>query len=273
MYKLLVIGLIFLLGFYFIYKSNDIETFTDSSSVDAIKDFKIAEKCPDVLIQKGAAFFLYNSKRANVPGVNPIRFESLEEYVEFTDWQRSQGILCPVLYLQHAYNAQGDPVYKARPSPTNMVGGQPDYIVRPDSLPQYPNIPPNIMPPPANVPIQGLCAQNALGIHNMPASGPQSMPASGPYNMPMGQPLDANRGINMGNDSYNPNSYSGFDPQNQTIGIITPLDNMYNQTTGVSPNPMDHNWGGVEFTENLVKAGYYKDREVSKGSIMSMPGA
>jgi len=257
MYKLLVIGLIFLLGFYFIYKSNDIETFTDSSSVDAIKDFKIAEKCPDVLIQKGAAFFLYNSKRANVPGVNPIRFESLEEYVEFTDWQRSQGILCPVLYLQHAYNAQGDPVYKARPSPTNMVGGQPDYIVRPDSLPQYPNIPPNIMPPPANVPIQGLCAQNALGIHNMP----------------MGQPLDANRGINMGNDSYNPNSYSGFDPQNQTIGIITPLDNMYNQTSGVSPNPMDDNWGGVEFTENLVKAGYYKGNEVSKGSVMSMPNA
>ena len=281
MYKLLVIGLIFILGFYFIYKSNDIETFTDAGSETIHKDFKIAEKCPDVLIQKGAAFFLYNSKRANVPGINPIRFESLEEYVEFTDWQRSQGILCPVLYLQHAYNAQGEPVYKARPSPTNMLGGQPDYLVTADSLPKYPNIPPNIMPPPANVPIQGLCAQNALlglsipesGPHNMPASGPYSMPASGPQSMPMGQPLDANTGINMSNDSYNPNSYSGFDPQNQTIGIITPLDNMYNQTSGVSPNPMDDNWGGVEYTENLVKAGYYKGNEVSKGSVMSMHNA
>ena len=29
----------------------------------------------------------------------------------------------------------------------------------------------------------------------------------------------------------------------------------------------------LEFTENLVKAGYYKDREVSKGSVMSMPNA
>jgi hypothetical protein len=236
MYKLLVIGLIFLLGLYFIYRSNDIEAFTDKDD-----DYKIAEKCPDVLIQKGSSLFLYNSKRANVPGINPIRFENLEEYVEFTEWQRSQGILCPVLYLQHAYNAQGEPVYKARPSPTNLKGGQPDYYVTSESLAgSIPNIMPgsmpNIMPPPANFPVQGLYGQNNIGM--IP-------PAPGP----------------MPNIMTTPTNYASFDPHNQTIGLDTPLDKMFNQTQGVSANPMDNNWGGAEYTENLVKAGYFKDDE------------
>jgi hypothetical protein len=29
-----------------------------------------------------------------------------------------------------------------------------------------------------------------------------------------------------------------------------------------SPNPMDHNWGGAEFTQSLIDQGYYKDNEV-----------
>jgi len=226
MYKLLLIGIVFLLGFYFIYRSNDIETFTSKD-----ENYNIAGKCPDVLIQKGAAFFLYNSKRANVPGINPIRFESLDEYSEFIEWQRSQGILCPILYLQHAYNAQGEPVYKVRPSPTNMQGGQPDYYITQASLSMPPvQIPidrPNIMPPPADVPIQGVYA-------------------------------DTNAQLNT--------NYPGFDQQNQTIGLNTPLDKMFHQSGGVSPNPMDDNWGGVEYTENLVQSGYYKDNELTMRS-------
>jgi len=241
MYKLLIIGIVFLLGFYFIYKSNDIETF--STAEDMKSDFKIADKCPDVLIQKGATYFLYNSKRANVPGVNPIRFENLEEYVEFTEWQRSQGILCPILFLQHAYDAQGESVYKARPSPTNLQGGQPDYYVTPACLPSM-----NIMPPPANVPVQGICAQGdtQCGVLSaLPIEGTGCFGSGG-----------------TGKGSACVNNYPGFDEQNQTIGSNTPMDKMFNQTVGVSPNPMDSNWGGVEYTENLVKAGYYKDNEV-----------
>jgi hypothetical protein len=30
-------------------------------------------RCPNMLIQKGSAFFLYNTKLAEVPGVNPVR--------------------------------------------------------------------------------------------------------------------------------------------------------------------------------------------------------
>jgi hypothetical protein len=262
MYKLLIIGIFFLLGFYFIYKSNDIEAFESPDILS--KRNKIAKNCPDVLIQKGSAFFLYNSKRASVPGINPIRFESLEEYTEFTEWQRSQGILCPILYLQHAYDAQGEPVYKARPSPTNLQGGQPDYVVTPGDLPGMQEIPINVssmqsnmIPPPAYVPVQGLYGRDVTspGANRpMPNLGPppeNGIPQTGAQ-------------VPGAVSIYNPNSYLGFDPHNQMLGLDTPLDKMYNQTTGVSPNPMDDNWGGVEYTENLVKSGYYKDNEVAK---------
>ena len=275
MYKLLVISLIFLLGFYFIYKSNDVETFT--TDIDSVTK-KIPEKCPDVLIQKGAAFFLYNSKRANVPGVNPIRFDSLEEYVEFTEWQRSQGILCPILYLQHAYDAQGEPVYKARPSPTNMQAGQPDYIVTPADLPGMQEVPINVssieakmIPPPLSVPIQGVYGRDyttpgakpppggLIEIPSIQIAGMQGGNMQGGNMQPCAGPLT---GAQISNMPYSANNYPGFDPNNQLIGLKTPLDNMFNQTQGVSPNPMDHNWGGVEVTEHHVKAGYYKDNEV-----------
>jgi hypothetical protein len=32
---------------------------------------------------------------------------------------------------------------------------------------------------------------------------------------------------------------------------------------GLSPNPMDSHWGGMDFTEKLIQAGYYKEEEVS----------
>ena len=82
-------------------------------------------RCPNILIQKGSELYLHNSRLANVPGVNPLKFNNLEDYVEFTDWQRGQGIRCPILYLQHSFDAQGKPVYKIRPSPLDLRGGLP----------------------------------------------------------------------------------------------------------------------------------------------------
>lgn len=246
MYKSIVILLLFLLGFYFIYRSNDIEAFTRTQSLgnnangngkgdNSDEEYKVAENCPDILIQKGSEFFLYNSKRASIPGVNPIRFDNLEDYTEFTEWQRSQGILCPILFLQHSYNAQGESVYKARPGPTNQQGGLPDmYITQQNLYPDYSTLPDfsslNIIPPPNEDMTSKL--------------------------------LDAGRST----DYFNKNSFPGYDPQNQYIGVETPIDRIYNSDvhTKLSPNPMDHNWGGAEYTKTLVDAGQYKDREVRK---------
>jgi hypothetical protein len=209
MYKLFIIVLLFLLGLYFFtkYGNGGIEGF------DTINRNKLQDRCPDILIQKGNNYYLYNSKLAKVPGVNPLEFKNLDEYVEFTEWQRGQGIRCPILYLQESYDAQGNPVYKARPSPTNLQGGLQDMYL--DGYREQP-------------PTQKL--------------------------------LDASRD----NPEFNQNNYPGYDEQDQYVGLITPLDKMFNENAGgISPNPMDPNWGGNKYTQSLIDMGYYKGDEVS----------
>lgn len=120
--------LTFLIGIYFYAKFADpkyAEGFTNKSS---------EQRCPNMLIQKGPKFYLYNSRVAQVPGVNPIEFDNLEDYTEFLEWQKSQGIHCPVLYLQYSYDAQGNNVYKVRPSVSDPQAGLP-----PSTSLAYPN--------------------------------------------------------------------------------------------------------------------------------------
>ena len=121
MSKLFIIIIVFLLGLYFVCSYPTYEAFEKMN--------KKGYRCANILLQRGTDFFLYNSNLAEVPGVNPLQFKNLEEYVEFTQWQRRQGIKCPILYVQEAYDTQGKTVYKARPSPTNMQGGLPDLVV------------------------------------------------------------------------------------------------------------------------------------------------
>lgn len=281
MYKLIVILIIFLLGLYFISQSNCLENFTDNKK----NKNELKEKCPDVLIQKGSALFLYNSKRANIPGVNPIRFENLEEYIEFTDWQRSQGILCPILFLQHAYNAQGDSVYKARPSPTNLQGGLPDYYVNPSNF-----VNPNLMPAPMPVSVQGLlpplseaqqiaqeqiptaCQQQALNQQMLAQQQQRQSELTQTQRQDQARVLALLPQQMSGRQPQLPpgnNDYPSFDAMGQGIGVSTPLDKMFNEVNNnVSPNPMDANWGGSDYTEKMIQSGYYKGNEVTRGNIL-----
>ena len=112
-----IIGLLFTVT----HTSQDVrEAFEGRERTNANRD-----RCPNLLIQKGSKLYLHNSRLASVPGVNPLKFNNLEEYVEFMDWQRGQGIRCPVLYLQHSFDAQGKPVYQIRPGPLDLQGGLP----------------------------------------------------------------------------------------------------------------------------------------------------
>ena len=198
---------LFLAGLYFYAK------YTGTTYGEAFTNNSDEKRCPNILIQKGSKFYLHNSKVAKVPGVNPIEFENLEDYTEFLDWQHSQGIRCPVLFLQQTYDAQGNPVYKARPSVSEQQGGLP---------PTYPG-PPN----------------------------PTLL-------------VDATR-----NDPpYNTNSLPSYDQSSYYVGTTTPLDTMNTQEenmlyAGPSPNPMDPNWGGADYTQGLVDKGYYAENEVS----------
>jgi hypothetical protein len=199
----LLIIVVFLCGIYFYAKTADpkyYEGLTNNTSI----------RCPNILIQKDAKFYLYNSKVAKVPGVNPIEFDNLEDYTEFLDWQRSQGIRCPVLYLQKTYDAQGNEVYKTRPSVSEQQGGLPP------SGPNYPN--PTLL-------------------------------------------VDATQ-----NDpTYNINSIPAHDQTSYYVGTTTPLDQMNQQKENLlySDDPMDTNWGGQQYTQNLVDQGYYKNDEVN----------
>jgi hypothetical protein len=133
--KLFVLFCVFVLGAY-VTSSHSTASSTSVRIIDGFEngngnngnmnpegDHGQEPRCPNLLIQKGTVLFLYNTKLAPVPGVNPIRFDNLEEYVEFTEWLRGQGIKCPILFLQHSINAQGESIYNIRPSPTNLQGG------------------------------------------------------------------------------------------------------------------------------------------------------
>ena len=229
MYIQFLLVLIFLLGLYFYAKQS---CGCATSSVEGFTNSK-GQRCPDMLIQKGSKFYLYNSKVAQVPGVNPVEFDNLEDYTEFLDWQRSQNIRCPVLYLQETYDAQGNRVYKSRPSVSEPQAG---------------------LPPSSAAPM-GIASQVPPFMES--AMEPVGEPA---YPNPT-LLVDATR-----NDPpYNQGSYPAFDQTSYYIGTTTPLDamNMQQQKLQQSPNPMDPNWGGSAYTQSLVDKGYYKENEVS----------
>lgn len=117
MLKLIIIVFIFLLGMYFC------ATFTHKDFIETFVNENKKRECPDLLIQKGTEIFLFNSNVEYVPGINPTKFNNLEEYAEYVEWQRSQGLTCPVLFLQHSYDAQNKSKYDLRPSPFNLQGG------------------------------------------------------------------------------------------------------------------------------------------------------
>jgi hypothetical protein len=218
--------LVFLIGLYFYAKCSDpnyLEGLTNNNNSS-----NTGIRCPNLLIQKGARFYLYNSKVAKVPGVNPVEFDNLEDYTEFLDWQRSQGIRCPVLYLQESYDAQGNPVYKARPSVSEPQAG----------------LPPSIASSAGDI-IQ----ESTLGDSNALAYPNPTLLVDATRNDP----------------PYNKNSYPAYDETSYYIGTTTPLDAMdlSQEKSGVSPNPMDPNWGGTNYTQELVDKGYYKQNEVS----------
>lgn len=100
-----------------------IEGFTGKVDTAGAETADTPEECPNVLVAKDGKYYLYDTRSDDVPGVNPIVFDNLEDYTEFLKWQKSVGIKCPVLYLQSMYDAQGNKVYRQRSSMTEVEGG------------------------------------------------------------------------------------------------------------------------------------------------------
>ena len=83
-----------------------------------------------MLIHEGGAYYLLNTKKMRVPGVNPVRLNSLEEYKEFVQWQRMSGISCPILYVQHMLSVDGGSVYRSGVDPLVQKKGYVPSIIQ-----------------------------------------------------------------------------------------------------------------------------------------------
>jgi hypothetical protein len=197
-YKLVIIVIAFLFGLYFClrYKSNDL-----------LENFQGTSQCPNMLVKKGKELHLINTKKAMIPGVNPIKFESLEDYAEYIDWSKKVGIKCPILYYEQTFNTQGERGYRLLDDPLNPSPGLPSII-----------------------PYQRQASNQLL--------------------------TDSNRD----DPPYNQNNYAGFDPENQYIGVKTPLDTINLQQNSGSLSAMDSNWVGGKGTQKAIKAGRFDGR-------------
>ncbi len=215
--KIACILLVFVFGIVFIvnnhYSKKSIETMENMgelSNKDKIAAFN--ELCPNILIRKGKQLHLLNTRKAQIPGVNPIKFDNLEEYAEFVQYQKKMKVKCPILYYQETYNTQNSKGLRLLNDPLNPNGGL-------DSNMDIPKVEPVMR------------------------------------TAPMVELTDAHNE----NPPFNKNNFSGFDDQDQYIGVNTELDKIRDKGEK-SANPMAPNWGGHAYTQEKIDDGTYEKR-------------
>jgi hypothetical protein len=188
-----------------------------------IDGFENNSGCPDLLIQNGEQYFLYNSKAPTEKGKNPISFSKLSDYANFVSANPS----CPVLFLQKGNDTQGKDTYTVR-------GGTPMNTSTFNGMDQT--------APLANA--NGTRGGNNNNLRTVPLV--DSTLQNPPYN------------------AYNKPGYAAFDPYGFDIGRFNPLDAIHisGELLPVSDSPTDPNWGGPEYTTQIVNSGKYVGNEV-----------
>ena len=113
--KIVAVVMLFILGALFCYNKLD----------KNVEGFDISKDCPNLLIKKGKKLHLIYKNKAKIPGVNPVIFDNLEEYVEFLEWQRAKNIKCPILYFEETYDVQNNRTFRMLPDPIEKQSGLP----------------------------------------------------------------------------------------------------------------------------------------------------
>jgi hypothetical protein len=210
--KILVIILIiiFFIGLYATMYFNNPYKSTENMT-------NVASRCPNMLVKKGNVLLQYNSSQP-ISKTNPMPFFNLDEYINYLEIQKQNGNTCPVLFLQEENDAQGNNVYRIRPSPFELEGG---------------------------LPTGNTLSQSEIDNINQAV-----------------HILDATRD----NLPYNKNMYHGFDAHGQHVGEYTQLDALHDVTGDkrISDNPMDTNWAGTTYTQQMVESGKYEGNEIRK---------
>ena len=75
---------------------------------DGVNEIGINTDCPNVIMQVNGAIHLYNTRKAKVPGVNPLVLPSLNSYPDLMDYLNAKGMNCPALFLRQGRSASGE---------------------------------------------------------------------------------------------------------------------------------------------------------------------
>jgi hypothetical protein len=87
-------------------------------------------------------------------------------------------------------------------------------------------------------------------------------------------PLEIMKHIDSSRDSstYNKDTYPGFDPHGYEVGQYTTLDEVHSSTSlnkRISDNPMDPNWAGNTYTQQMIESGKYAENEITKPKLFN----
>ena len=103
-------------------------------AVDVEQAFK---SCPNLLLKRGNQLLLYNTSRGLQEGINPLIFQSMEQYLSYYNTSKQNGSPCAQLYVQEEYDAQGNQVMRVRPSPFDVGGGLSNFAMVANQNNQY----------------------------------------------------------------------------------------------------------------------------------------
>ena len=70
--------------------------------------FSVNKDCPNVIMEVDGQIHLYNTRKAKVPGINPIQLKSLASYPELMSYLNAKGMNCPALFLRQSRGANGE---------------------------------------------------------------------------------------------------------------------------------------------------------------------
>ena len=193
--------------------------------------FDITNTCPNLLIRKGNEIHLINTNKALIPGVNPIKFDSLEEYSQFIEYQRHLKINCPVLYYQETYNTQNDKGFRLHNDPFNPQTGVPSHIAKEYNINNS-----AILNHIENTDKNGVEYQVDKTNHLKQKCPEDYRIKDGDFTQPM-------------------------DTTDQTIGNKSHLDNITMDT-----NPMATNWKGHDKTDKAIEMGEFDGQKRIKNN-------
>ena len=222
MIKVSIILSVFALGFLFTisYKHSDLIR----------EPFDITNKCPNLLVRKGKEIHLVNTNKALIPGVNPIKFESLEDYAQFVEYQKHMKINCPILYYQETYDTQNNKGYRLHSDPLNPEAGLPSKIAKEYDINKSPII--------------AEQKKNDVEVE---------FQVDNTGHLKQKSPQD----YTIKHDKFT----QSMDTNDQDVGKLTHLDNIKMDT-----NPMASKWKGHDATNKAIEMGDFDGQKREKNA-------